>query len=84
MSISLSSWTMIAAQSTAFSTNGSQNRKKKGGSKKYYNDAEWRTLSSESQTNFINEHKEALDNNNSYKTAIFPNPPSQSNLPPRL
>jgi hypothetical protein len=51
----------VPAQGTAFVTN-SYGKGKKGASKKYYNDAEWKALSSKAQVKIINEQKRAMGN----------------------
>ncbi len=64
---------VLAAQSTAFATKGSHKGGKKGGSKskKYYNDAEWKALSSEAQTKIIKEWKKAMDDADDEKSATI-------------
>ena len=59
----------VAAQGTAFATKGSQRRSKKGSSKKYYSDAEWKALSPEAQTKIINDRKKAMDDTDDDKSA---------------
>jgi hypothetical protein len=49
----------VPAQGTAFVTK-SYGKGKKGASKKYYNDDEWKALSSEAQVKIINERKKAM------------------------
>ncbi len=62
---------VVAAQGTAFATKGSYKGGKKGGSKskKYYSDAEWKALSSEAQTEIIDERKKATDDADEEKSA---------------
>ena len=62
---------VVAAQGTAFAPKGSLKGGKKGGSKskKYYSDAEWKALSSEAQTNIINERKNAIDDADDERSA---------------
>jgi hypothetical protein len=49
----------VPAQGTAFVTK-SYGKGKEGAAKKYYNDAEWKALSSEAQVKIINEQKKAM------------------------
>ncbi len=58
----------VPAQGTAFVISKSYRKGKKGASKNYYNDAEWKTLSSEAQVKIINEGKKAMgdDDNNKF------------------
>jgi hypothetical protein len=60
----------IPTQGTAFVTK-SYGKGKKGAPKKYYNDAEWKALSSEAQIKIINEQKKAMgdDGNNNKSVA---------------
>jgi hypothetical protein len=60
----------IPAQGTVF-VSKSYGKGKKGASKKYYNDTEWKALSSESQVKIINERKKAIgdDGNNGKSVA---------------
>jgi hypothetical protein len=50
---------VVPAQGAAFVTK-SYGKGKKGAPKKYYNDAEWKALSSEAQVKIINEQKKAM------------------------
>ena len=62
---------VVAAQGTAFATKSSHKGGKKGRSKsrKYYSDAEWKALSSESQTKIINEQKKVMDDADDERSA---------------
>ncbi len=58
----------VPAQGTVFVTK-SYEKDKKGPPKKYYNDAEWKALSSEAQVKIINEQKKAMgDDGNDNKS----------------